>query len=53
MPKDYALAHMWANLAVANGVKEAVKVRDRLEGRLTPAQIIKAQRLARGWKAMR
>ncbi len=49
--KDYVLAHMWLNLAEAKGVKEAVKLRDLLEERMTPAQLAEAQRLAREWKA--
>ena len=49
LPKDYVLAHMWMNLAVAKGVQEAVKGRDLLEKNMTPAQIGRAQRLAREW----
>ena len=48
--KDYVLAHMWMNLAAAKGVKEAVKGRDLLEKRMTPAQLALAQRLAREGK---
>ena len=33
--KDYVLAHMWTNLAAAQGVKEAVKGRDLLEKLMT------------------
>ncbi len=47
--KDYVLAHMWMNLAAAKGVQEAVKGRDLLEKNRTPAQIGRAQRLAREW----
>ena len=49
MPKDYVLAHMWANLAAGKGVKEAVKARDFLEKLMTTAQLAEAQRLAREW----
>ena len=49
VPKDYVLAHMWLNLAAGKGMKEAVKVRDSLEKRMTPAQLAEAQRLAREW----
>ena len=49
VPKDYVLAHMWMNLAAAKGVQEAVKGRDLLEKNMTPAQIGRAQRLAREW----
>ncbi len=50
VPQDYVLAHMWMNLAAAKGVKEAVKNRDFLEKRMTPAQLAEAQRLAREWR---
>ena len=50
VPQDYVLAHMWMNLAAAKGVKEAVKNRDFLEKRMTPAQLAEAQRLAREWQ---
>ncbi len=49
VPKDYVLAYMWMNLAVAKGVKGAVKARDRLEKLMTPAQLAEAQRLVREW----
>jgi len=39
VPKDYVLAHMWLNLAEAKGVKEAVKLRDLLEERMTLNQL--------------
>ena len=51
VPQDDVLAHMWMNLAAAKGVQEAVKGRDLLEKNMTPAQIGRAQRLARDWKA--
>ena len=51
VPKDYVLAHMWINLAAPKGVKGAVKGRNLLERRMTPAQLAEAQRLAREWKA--
>ncbi len=47
--QDDVLAHMWMNLAAAKGVQEAVKGRDLLEKNMTPAQIGRAQRLAREW----
>jgi len=49
--KDYVLAHMWANLAAAQGLESASEMRDHLEKAMTPAQIAGAQRLAREWKA--
>ena len=39
------MAHMWYNIASANG--QAGKWRDELEGLMTPADISKAQAMAR------
>ena len=54
VPQDYVLAHMWFNLAAsrleAEKRNEAVKNRDIIASRMTPAQIAKAQRLALEWK---
>ena len=50
VPQDYVQAHMWVNLAAAQGNEQAQKTRDRLPKQMTPAQIAKAQRLAREWK---
>ena len=50
VPRDYVIAHMWANLAAAQGDKKAEKLRKQLAKLMTPAQIAKAQRLAREWK---
>jgi uncharacterized protein len=50
VPQDYALAHMWVNLAAAGGHKDAVKNRDIVAAKMTPAQIAEAQKLAREWK---
>jgi hypothetical protein len=50
VPQDYVIAHMWFNLAAARGHKNAVKVRDMVAARMTPAQIAEAQKLAREWK---
>ena len=48
VPQDSVLAHMWANLAAANGAKRASKVRDFLTKNMTLADISKAQRHAFG-----
>lgn len=45
--KNYTLAHMWANLAVANGDNAAIEIRDDAAKKLTDTQILKAQRLAK------
>ncbi len=55
MPRDYVQAHVWINLAVSNlppgeGRDKAVKSRDLLAKSMTPAQISKAEKLAREWK---
>ena len=55
VPQDYVQAHMWYNLAASRlppGTKRdlAVKNRDILAAKMTPAQIAEAQRLAREWK---
>ena len=49
VPQDYVQAYRWYTLAAAKGLKEAVKGRDLLEKRMTPAQLAKAQKLAREW----
>jgi len=55
VPQDYVQAHMWLNLAAAGlppgeDRDSAVKNRDIVAKRMTPAQIAEAQRLAREWK---
>ncbi len=55
VPQDYALAHMWCNLAASRhppgeDLDRAVKNRDIVAMRMTPAQISEAQKLAREWK---
>ena len=54
VPQDYVLAHMWYNLVASqwsSGAHDwAVKIRDIVAAKMTPAQIAEAQRLARKWK---
>ncbi len=57
VPQDYVQAHKWFNLAAAgypaSGAahrKDAVRNRDLVAAQMTPAQVAKAQRLAREWK---
>lgn len=50
MPQDYIQAHMWFNLAGAGGNATALRNRDLVAAKMTPAQIAEAQRLAREWK---
>ena len=41
------MAHMWYNLAAAQGNKNAVKYRDLVAHKMTQQQIAEAQKLAR------
>ena len=55
VPQDYAHAYMWFKLAASRlppGERRdlAVKNRDIVAERMTPAQIAEAQKLAREWK---
>ncbi len=55
VPQDYVQAHMWYKLATSKippgeGRDLAVKNRDRVAKRMTPAQISEAQKLAREWR---
>ncbi len=55
VPQDYAQAHMWYDLADSRFLPgenrdKAVKVRDIVAAKMTPAQISEAQKLAREWK---
>ena len=54
VPQDFVQAYMWLNLAVSQlaGMKEsdvAVKLRDWVASKMTPAQIAQAQRLTRAF----
>jgi TPR repeat protein len=48
--QDYVQAHMWFNLSGAQGDADAIKKRDAVAAKMTPAQIAEAQKLAREWK---
>ena len=50
VPQDFVWAHMWLNLAAAQGIENARKGRHIAAKRMTPAQIAGAQRLAREWR---
>jgi hypothetical protein len=50
VPQDIVLAHMWSNLAAAQGNEPARGNRDLFASRMTPDQLAEAQRLAREWK---
>jgi TPR repeat protein len=56
VPQDYARAHMWFNLAASHARNDAfpfrglaVKARDEVAAKMTPAQIDEAQRLTSEW----
>lgn len=56
-PKNYVLAHMWYNIAASRlpesdaKLREiAIKNRELVASMMTPAQIAKAQQMAREWK---
>ena len=57
-PQDYVQAHMWFNLAAsqvapastAENPDMAVRRRDSIASKMTPAQIAEAWKLAREWK---
>jgi len=50
LPQDWVQAHMWYNLAAAQGLEPANKLRDSLAKKMTPAQIAEAQKMAREWR---
>lgn len=47
VPQNYVTAHMWFNIAAANGQANAVENLDGVERRMTSADISRAQRRAR------
>ena len=57
VPQDYVQAHKWSNLAASRYLAsekesrdKAVKNRDALAAKMTTAQIVDAQKIAREWK---
>ncbi len=49
LPQDYIQAHMWLNLASANGNKSARDLLLRLSKDMTPESVIEAQEMTREW----
>lgn len=47
---DYVMAHVWANLAAANGVEGAAAERDLFGQFLSPTELTNAQDLAASWR---
>ena len=50
VPQDYVQPYMWFNLVAAHGDADAVKNRDIVAAKMTPAHIEKARTLAATWK---
>ena len=52
VPRNAVMARMWLNLAVsrAPSLSMAVKLRNEVAAKMTPAQIAEAKRLAEGWE---
>jgi len=48
--QNYVQAHMWFNLAAAQGDKVAASNLVWVAAKMTPTQIAEAQELARDWK---
>jgi TPR repeat protein len=48
--QNYVSAYMWLSLSATLGEQGAIKSRDLVAQRMTPAQIAEAQKLAREWK---
>ena len=48
--QDDVQAHLWHNLAAAQGKETARKARAAVAERMTPAQIVEALRLVREWR---
>lgn len=48
--QDFVLAHMWFNIAAAQGNADAANYRDSIAETMTGEQITEAQRMAREWK---
>ena len=49
VPQDHVEAHMWFNLAAAQGNVVAVRNRDNVAEQMTREQLAEAQRRAREW----
>jgi len=52
VPQNFVLAHMWMNLARAQGNEWASRWVEILENKMTKEQIAEAQRLATEWQEM-
>jgi TPR repeat protein len=50
-PFDLVCAHMWFNLAAANGNEKAIGMRQEIATEMSRTEIAAAQRAARAWSA--
>jgi len=46
VPRDYVLSYIWFNLSGAAGYRPALKQLDKLEARMPPEQIKRAQKMS-------
>ena len=49
LEKDRVRGHMWFNLAVAHGMRQATQRRDSVEAKMSPEEIAQAEKLAVEW----
>lgn len=49
VPADMVAAHMWFNLAAAQGNRDAIRYRQEISKEMSMAEIAEAQRQAREW----
>ena len=49
VPADMVTAHMWFNLAAAQGNRDAVRYRQEIAQEMSAAEVAEAQRQAREW----
>ena len=49
--QDYIRAHMWLNLAAIKGDSILIENRDTVARKMTPQQVVQAQKLARECQA--
>jgi len=50
--QDYGMAHLWANLAAANGDRSAPALRETVARYMSVEQVARAQQLASQWKPL-
>jgi len=50
VPQDYVLALMWSNLAASQENEGATSLRELVAGKMTPEQMVEAEKLAREWR---